>query len=521
MPTRQEILAALMAQPNVTTGAANPALKVAQARPTGSSVDRNRMMAEILSTPVQTPQTQRGDIAPVDAQMLTALANIGTSVWGAKKRKQADAQSRELLARELELAQGRDPFASELQPIAGPVISGRANILEGPGSDEATKAAQAGVLPFVQAQEATQRAEQPARSGHDLAALLDPRASQLAGSRIARDTTPKTWSDPYTDESTGSLVQKNATTGELREVSRAPSVGGANSRYASPQITESGRIVMMDKAGGPAIYADTSDPWDSQDDPVSADMQLITLPDGSVQAVNMRRDVGRAQARSEEVVDQDTAVSGAAVRTGAETAAREGGVSLTPGQRAVDTKFADDYVQWQAIGGFADVQKNLSQLQEVRRRLESGTESLTGTAIGNTPRNVLAATNPDALNVMEQVEEVVQRNLRLILGAQFTEKEGERLIARAYNPRLPEAENAERVARLARSLEDAAKAKDSAAQFFAEKGTLSGWNGKLFTLSDFNAVLASSTGDVESQTETQGDDPLNVLTPEQRERYGL
>lgn len=185
-------------------------------------------------------------------------------------------------------------------------------------------------------------------------------------------------------------------------------------------------------------------------------------------------------------------IDAAAGMQAAKTAAGQGGVNVTPGQEAVDRKFADEYVAWQAAGGFADVEKQLEQLRSVRERLLSS-DSLTGPIVGNVPfRSVLAPASRDA---QDTVEDVVQRSLRTVLGAQFTEKEGERLIARAYNPRLDEKTNAERIDRLIRQLEEAAKAKDSAARYFAEHGTLAGWQGRLFTLEDFERAIDGDTGE--------------------------
>jgi hypothetical protein len=161
------------------------------------------------------------------------------------------------------------------------------------------------------------------------------------------------------------------------------------------------------------------------------------------------------------------------------------GAGLTPGQQAVDNKYAADFQEWTAGGGFADVDKQIQQLEEAAQALESR-DDLTGPIRGNVPDYVRAVTNPDAIAVREAVEEVVQRNLRLVLGAQFTEKEGDRLIARAFNPRLDEKENAKRVRRLMTQIKDAAKAKQAAAEYFAQNGTLAGWQGKIPTFSDFN-----------------------------------
>lgn len=156
----------------------------------------------------------------------------------------------------------------------------------------------------------------------------------------------------------------------------------------------------------------------------------------------------------------------------------------TGGQKATDSKFAEEYVTFKAAGGYADVEKSLLQLEEAKAELEKG--GLTGPVRGNTPDLVRQFANPKSLAVRDQVEEVVQRNLRLILGAQFTEKEGERLIARAYNEKMSDAENVKRVGRLIEQIKTAALAKQEAIDYFEKNGTLTGFKGKLWTLADFS-----------------------------------
>lgn len=162
-------------------------------------------------------------------------------------------------------------------------------------------------------------------------------------------------------------------------------------------------------------------------------------------------------------------------------------VGGTGGQQAVDTKFADEYLEW-TQGGASDVTRNLAQLQGVEQRLING-EQLTGGMSGITPGPIRAYTNPAAQDALEQVEEVVQRNLRIILGAQFTEKEGERLIARAYNPRLKPEQNAPRLRMLITMMEQAAQVKNDAARYYEQNGTLRGWQGTLPTVADFEQAL--------------------------------
>lgn len=165
---------------------------------------------------------------------------------------------------------------------------------------------------------------------------------------------------------------------------------------------------------------------------------------------------------------------------------------LTPAQRKVDENYANEYVEW-IKGGMADVEKNLSQLLDVNRALTSG-ENLTGGYIGLTPDKLLAYMNPEALNNKEMVQEVVQRNLRLILGHQFTEKEGERLINRAYNDALDEEVNRQRVGRLILQINSAAHAMDETAKHYEEHGTLKDYEGRRLTKADLDRTWDATAG---------------------------
>lgn len=161
------------------------------------------------------------------------------------------------------------------------------------------------------------------------------------------------------------------------------------------------------------------------------------------------------------------------------------------GGKALDEQFAKDYATF-VQGGAADSAKQLAQLQDVAKALRAPGANLTGPTLGNIPDTAKNFINPQSVAMRERVEEVVQRSLRAILGAQFTEKEGERLIARAYNPRLSEAENAIRVDRLFTQLNNAFQQKKAAAQYFERNGTLEGWRGKLPSISDFDPDAGST-----------------------------
>ena len=166
---------------------------------------------------------------------------------------------------------------------------------------------------------------------------------------------------------------------------------------------------------------------------------------------------------------------------------------LTKAEEAVDKAFGTEYATF-ATGGFADVQKNIKQLKEVRDRLTKR-DDLTGPVVGNLPNAMRRVTNPSSIAAQEAVEEVVQRNLKLVLGAQFTEKEGEKLIARAYNPALEEGENKKRLDRLIGAIETAYEAKKRAAEYYETHGTLKGFKGKWnYTMSDIENAAGLTSG---------------------------
>lgn len=161
---------------------------------------------------------------------------------------------------------------------------------------------------------------------------------------------------------------------------------------------------------------------------------------------------------------------------------------LTPLQAKVEEKSAQDLVDFTVGGGFSDVQKGLTQLENAKQVLKQQPEGkVTGKLIGvQDDTGILKYTNPVAQDTKEQVQEIAQRNLRLILGPQFTAKEGEALINRVYNPALPQSVNVKRLELLQDQMSSAAKTKQEAVDYYNANGTLKGFKGKLYnTTSDF------------------------------------
>ena len=199
----------------------------------------------------------------------------------------------------------------------------------------------------------------------------------------------------------------------------------------------------------------------------------------------------------------------------------KGKPSFTPGETAVDKAYAKTYESDIVSGGLADAEKNLAALRSVQGTLkDKNGPNLTGPILGRLPDIVTAFTNPDAVNMRDRVEEVVQRNLRVILGAQFTNEEGKRLIARAYNPALSEEQNAQRIGALVSAMDQALQAKKAASAYFEQNGTLRGFKGKTdFSFADFeNAIEGSGSANPQPQ-QPQAAPHQSMASPQSEAEY--
>jgi len=194
---------------------------------------------------------------------------------------------------------------------------------------------------------------------------------------------------------------------------------------------------------------------------------------------------------------------------------------LSPGQKKVDETFADTYAAF-VTGGASDTAKQVTQLAGALEQLETNKE-LTGPLIGLMPEALQSFAAPEALAVKQTIQEVVQRNLRAVLGPQFTAKEGEALIARAFDPIVGQPENVKRVRRLLEQIERANSDTQAAVDYFEENGTLQGFKYKAPRLSDFQDAASGkgpapaatiNFGGMDDRTLTQQD--IAKLTREQR-----
>lgn len=154
------------------------------------------------------------------------------------------------------------------------------------------------------------------------------------------------------------------------------------------------------------------------------------------------------------------------------------GLNLTPAQKRADVVFGEEYSNYVALGGKSVIDKQIAEINAVIDMIEkekanvSGKDVATAAAIGDT---ALAAYSPKALEARDKIGGVVQSNLRAILGGQFAQKEGEALLSRAYNLAADPKDNVKRLKALKEQIINSTKAKESAINYYEDKGTLSGY----------------------------------------------
>ena len=155
------------------------------------------------------------------------------------------------------------------------------------------------------------------------------------------------------------------------------------------------------------------------------------------------------------------------------------GVAPTPAQQVFDTDQLRVAREWDT-GGRSIFDSKISKFDEILEALdESNTVSgaFVGTIMeaGWIPEFVKALTVKDAINTLDTVRSIVFESLRDTLGPQFTEREGDRLVAASYNAYLPEELNRVRMRRLRTELTKTADNKNRMMAHYNEHGTFVGY----------------------------------------------
>ena len=192
-----------------------------------------------------------------------------------------------------------------------------------------------------------------------------------------------------------------------------------------------------------------------------------------------------------------------------------GGVDLTAGQKKVDEEFGKIMADYVLKGG-PQVKSNLKNLEEKIQILETGKLNVSGPVIGVLGDAAMGAFAPDAASFISDIRDIVFQSLREKLGAQFTEREGNRLVNAAFNQYLDESRNVARLQRLYDTIDQAARAKEAAIAYYDEKGTLQGY--EIPTL-DFESIMNNlvQESDFEGMTDDEIKEYFANASPEEQE----
>ncbi len=173
--------------------------------------------------------------------------------------------------------------------------------------------------------------------------------------------------------------------------------------------------------------------------------------------------------------DEAAAARNNIVTTTVKKEAAAGALKPTAGQTMSDSEFAKDYNAWNTSGaGLVD--KNLDKLREAKALLEKRKGDLVGTSGRLTGRLPDALRSEESIAIRDKVQTAAQGALKATLGAQFTEKEGQRIMNQAFNEKLSPQENINRIDAAIVELENNKQRMANRAGYFEKHGTLTGWS---------------------------------------------
>lgn len=148
----------------------------------------------------------------------------------------------------------------------------------------------------------------------------------------------------------------------------------------------------------------------------------------------------------------------------------------TPFEKKVDERAAEVVLDW-TTGGRNRAKQNVAEFRRIKDELESGRiETRTaGDFMPFVSDEVRKIFNEPAAEAVNDIRAIAFQVLRETLGAQFTEKEGERLMATYFDPQLSESANIKRMDRLANLTEQLVEDKDRLARYMDQNRTAVGF----------------------------------------------
>lgn len=163
-------------------------------------------------------------------------------------------------------------------------------------------------------------------------------------------------------------------------------------------------------------------------------------------------------------------------------------------EKKLESFAAEVYADWALRGGAANARARIAQLDNVIGALEKSATgkgaTLSGVMIQATPEFLRPLLFPQSVEARQNAERVFQDGLRAILGAQFTQVEGENFLKRAFDPALGPDVNARRASLIVEQMKESAKQAQALADYVEKNGTSRGFKGTLPSIAQFEAVLS-------------------------------
>jgi hypothetical protein len=175
-------------------------------------------------------------------------------------------------------------------------------------------------------------------------------------------------------------------------------------------------------------------------------------------------------------------------------------------EEEMDKKFAPLAVEWMG-GEKTKAASRINQLNAVTNILETQ-KRITGPVLGLTPDVVQSFVAPASREARANAERVIQEGLRATIGAQFTRAEGEAFLARSYDPKAPQADNARRLRSIVTQMTESAKDREAMVKYMQGpgQGSLQGYTGRIPSIQDFYDAI-------EEKAPTPAQTPTPAMPP--------
>lgn len=284
------------------------------------------------------------------------------------------------------------------------------------------------------------------------------------------------------------LSQRAALASDFRRVGQTISLTGME-RLMGPtpeQLNDPNRFQSVEKSGMTIIFDTLTDKVVAQgktgDNPPQVSLNERTaaaLGQLGVPAVNV------TQEQLKTISETDPAVAGQIAQLGESQRSRQKEVKeeRSAGMEEFSKKTAVSVQEWTA-GGQARASTNINVLQEIQQGLISG-EIMTGGIVDKLPPiaelpsfiRKFTQEGQETQNALLQVQGVVFQSLRDTLGAQFTEREGERLVNVSFDPALSPEQNIELLQRSINLNQSIFMSKNAEAKYFLDnRGSMEGFD---------------------------------------------